>query len=159
MFSHLKHNACCCYSYFLHLCSGRIFGHTYSYTHNPVILPDLRSLHLPSIFFIIIPGFFLFLPSFPPTQPNHPLKAWVLLFGSFSKLALSPISLQKYFCMPYSSLETTCSPQFYNHSPNSTYPCRGLDRFLLFYISFHNKIFLWKGQPRIPKWIFREPVQ
>lgn len=136
----------------------------YLVTHTPTHITQSFSLisglfisHL--FFFIIIPGFFLFLPSFPPTQPNHPLKAWVLLFSSFSKLALSPISLQKYFCMPYSSLETTCSPQFYNHSPNSTYPYRGLDRFLLFYFPFHNKIFLWKVQPRIPKSKFREPEQ
>lgn len=113
---------------------------------------QVSSFHLPSIFFIIIiPGFFLFLPSSSPTQPNHPLKSWLLFFSSFSKLALFPISLQKHFCMPYSSLETTGSPQLCNHSPTSTYPYRGLDHFLNCHMPFHNKIFLWRGQPRVPK--------
>lgn len=82
-----------------------------SYTHCLVIHPDLRPLlAIPQLIFIIIPGFFPFLPSSPHTQPNHPLKSSVLLFSRFSKLAHSPISLQKYVCMPSSSLKTICSP-------------------------------------------------
>lgn len=113
-------------------------------THTAQLFTLISGIFFPSpiYIFIIIPGFFLFLPSSPPTQTNHPLKSWVLLFNSFSQLALFPISLQKHFCMPYSSLEITCSPQFYNHSPTSTCPYRGLDSFLLFHVLFHTKIFL-----------------
>lgn len=155
----LKHNVCLCCSHFLHPLLGRMFGH-----HTPTHIARLCTLisgllALSHLLFIIIPDFFLFLPSSPPTQPNHPLKCSVLLFSRFSKLVLSPISLQKCFCMPSSSLETTCSPHLYNHSPISTQPYRGLDCFLFLHFPFHNKTFLWNVQLPVPKSRLREPVQ
>ena len=77
---------------------GKDVWSPYSYTHCSVIHPDLRSLlAISHLLFIIIPDFFLFLPSSPPTQSNHPLKCSVLLFSRFSKLALSPFPFRNAF--------------------------------------------------------------
>lgn len=106
----LKHNANLSCSYFLILAwEGylvTILLHTLL-SYSP--WTQVSSCHLPTIFYYY--SRFLSLPSFLPTHSaQSPTEILVLLLSRLSKLALSLISLQKYVCVPSSSLQTICSP-------------------------------------------------
>lgn len=75
-FPSFKHKTRRSYTDLLHP-PGRRHSHMHSYAHSSGIHSDPRPLlcSISQLIFIIIPGLFLFLPSFSPTQQNHPLKS------------------------------------------------------------------------------------